>query len=147
MFFICADDFLFRRQRVPVLLDSQMSRTIKRQHMARGKLVYVLEKSFGRWSRQKSQVVVMRLFIDVWSDGRMLQNRFYLRSEDETTIAEKVVERLNTDAIANQDEPFSICIPQRDCIVTFDLVNKIEPTFFVEMKNCFRIGARRILVA
>src|SRR4030095_686185 len=105
MFFVCSDDFLFWRQRVPVLMDVQLARAIERQHVSRRKLVYMLEKRFGGGSRQKSQIVIERLFINVWSDSRMLHYRLDLRREDEATLSEKVVKRLNTDAIAGSDEP------------------------------------------
>src|SRR5438046_180619 len=77
----------------------------------------------------------------------MFDDCFDFRSEDKATVLLMEVERLYTGAIAREHKSFPIGVPNSNCEITFDLVNEIQPTFFVKMKNCFGICLRRILMA
>src|SRR6185437_7366863 len=57
------------------------------------------------------------------------------------------IERLYTDTIARKYQPLSLRIPQGDREVSFNLIDEIEATLLVKMENCFRIAARRVLMA
>ena len=57
------------------------------------------------------------------------------------------VERFHPGAIAREHESFTISVPNGDGEIALDLINEIKPTFFVEMKNCFGICLRKILMA
>src|SRR5687768_8980644 len=77
----------------------------------------------------------------------MLKDSFDLRSEDEAAIAMIEVKRLDADAIADKHELFSVCVPDGDRVVAFDVVNEVEAAFFIEMEDRFRVGARGVTVA
>jgi hypothetical protein len=91
--------------------------------------------------------VIQRFFINVGGEGWMFEDGFDFRSEDEAPVLLMEVERLHTGAIAREHESFAISVPNSDGEIAFDLINEIQPTFFVKMKNCFGICLRRILMA
>ena len=76
----------------------------------------------------------------------MFQDRLDLRSENEAAVLVIEVERLDAGAIARQHQPLAIGVPQRDGIIAFDVVNKIEAALFVKMQNRFRVRARSVNV-
>src|ERR1043165_8109848 len=77
----------------------------------------------------------------------MFEDAFDFRSEDEAAVVLIEVERLYPGAIAREHESFTIRIPNRDCEITFDVVDEIEAAFFVKMQNRFGISLRRIAMA
>ena len=95
----------------------------------------------GRRRRQESQIVIERLFVDVGSHCGMLQDRLDLGSENEAAALVIEVKRLDADAIAHEHELFFVRVPQGDAVVAFDLVNEVEAAFFVEVQDCFGVGA------
>src|ERR1043165_316622 len=109
--------------------------------------MYVAEERRGRGRREKRQIVIERLFVDVRRNCRVLQDRLDLRREDETAILVIEVERLHADAIAHEDESLPVRVPEGDGVIAFELVNEVETAFFVEMENRFGVSARRIFVA
>src|SRR5262249_47455359 len=96
---------------------------------------------------QESQVVIKRLFVDVRRDGRMLQDRFDLGSEDETAVAMIEIKRLDADAIAHEHELLRAGVPKRDGVIAFDVVNEIEAAFFVKVEGRFGVGARSVTMS
>ena len=104
-------------------------------------LVYVAKERRGRGRREKSQIVIERLFVDVGRHRRMLQDRFDLGRKNEAAVFVIEVERLNADAIAHEHELFFVRVPDRDAVIAFDLVNEVEAAFFVEMQDRFGVGA------
>ena len=103
--------------------------------------VYVAKERRGCGRREKRQIVIERLFVNVRCYRRVLQDRLDLRRKNEATIFVIEVKRLNTDAIAHEDESFFVRIPKSDSVIAFDLVNEVEAAFFVEMQDRFRVGA------
>src|SRR2546423_2926047 len=77
----------------------------------------------------------------------MFEDGFNFRSEDEASVLLKEVERLYAGAVAREHKSFTISVPNRDGEIAFDLINEIQTTFFVKMKNCFGVCLRRVLMA
>src|ERR1043165_9273309 len=144
---LVANDWLCGRQRVPVLLNVERAVAFECQHMTGRKLLDVAKERRRRGRRQKSQVVIERLLVDVRSDGGVLQNGFDLGGEDEAAVALIKVKRFDADAIAHEHELLFGSVPQRDRVITFDVVNEIEAAFFVKVNNRFGIRARSVFVA
>src|SRR5215813_12796605 len=129
------------RQRVPVFSDLNAAGSIDDQHVAGGYLLNTTKEGLRRRSRDKRQVVIQRLFIYLWSHLRVFQNGFYLGRKYEPPVMVIEVKRLDPGAVARQHQAFTICVPERNRIIAFDLMNEIESQFFVEMQDGFRIGA------
>src|SRR5262249_21189007 len=53
----------------------------------------------------------------------------------------------NAGAVARQDQPLTIRVPDCNRIIAFDLVDEIKTAFFVQMKDGFGISARSVDVA
>ena len=71
----------------------------------------------------------------------MLQDRFDLGGENEAPVFVIEVERLDADAIAHEHELLFVRVPERDCVIAFDLVNEVEAAFFVKVQDGFGVGA------
>src|SRR5205807_1566347 len=97
-----------------------------------------------RRSRQESEIVIQRFFVYFRRDRRMLQDRLDFRSEDEAAIVLVKIERLYAGTIPRQHQPLAIGIPDRNREIAFNVVNEIEPAFFVEMQYGFGICQRSI---
>ena len=65
----------------------------------------------------------------------VLQDCFDLGSKDEAAVLMREVERLHAGTIASEHELFAICIPNRDRIITFNLVNEVGAALFVQMQD------------
>ena len=90
--------------------------------------------------------MIKRVFIDLGSHRGMLKNRFNFRGEDEATVLLVKIERLYADAIAHQHQLFLPRIPECNRVVTFEVMNKVQTAFFVEMEDCFGVCAGRVAV-
>src|SRR6267143_5841337 len=77
----------------------------------------------------------------------MFEDGLDLGSEAEPAVLLIEVKRLDARAISGQNEVFTVSIPKRDRIVAFDLMNKIEPAFFIKMQDGFRVSAGSIDMA
>src|SRR3954470_7615190 len=91
--------------------------------------------------------MIKRFFVNLRRDGGMLKNRLDFRSKDKPAILVIEIKRLYAGAIAGEHEPLLFGIPQRDAVIAFQVVNKIQPAFFVEMQNCFRVSTRAVNMA
>ncbi len=87
------------------------------------------------------------LFVDIGRHRWMLEDRLDLRSENEAAVLVIEIKRLHADAIAHEHELLRARVPQRDRVITFDVVNEVEAAFFVEVQDRFRIGARGVTVS
>src|SRR5213079_1529019 len=105
------------------------------------------KKSLRRGRRNESQIVIQRLLVHLRRHRGVLQNRFDLGSKDEEPVPVIKVKRLDAGAIARQHQLFAVSVPQSDRVITFDILNKVQAAFFVEMKDRFRISARSIDMA
>ncbi len=101
----------------------------------------VAKKRRGRRRREESEIVIERLFIDVGSHRRVLQDRLDFGSKDEAAALMIEIKRLDTDAIAHENELFFVRIPQGDSVVPLDVVNEVEAAFFVQVQDCFGVRA------
>ena len=95
----------------------------------------------GRGRREERQIVIERLLVDVGCHRGMLQDRLDLGRKDEAAVLVIEVERLDADAIAHEHELFFVCVPDRDAVIAFDLVNEVEAAFFVKVQDGFGVGA------
>src|SRR5690349_8066513 len=77
----------------------------------------------------------------------MLEDRFYLRTKNEAPICFIKIKRLYSSAIAREYQPLTFRVPNCNAKIAFNVVDEIEATLFVKMKNCFRISVRRVNVS
>src|SRR5437660_1414494 len=77
----------------------------------------------------------------------MREDRFDLRGKNEAAACMIKIKRLNTDAIARQNELLAFAVPKGDGKIACDFVHEIEAALFIEMNDRFTVGARGILVA
>jgi hypothetical protein len=115
--------------------------------VARRELFNVLKKCLRRRRSEKRQVVVEGLFVNFGCDRRVLEDGFDFRCKDEPAILVIVIERFYPNPISYQHELLESRIPQSDGIVAFDVVNEVEPTFLVKMKNGLRVSAGSVYMA
>src|SRR5258707_124686 len=132
MLLLSSNNWRRRRQRVPILCHARCPAAIDDQHVAGGQFLHSAKKSLRRRSSDESKVVIERLFVYFRCDGRMFEDGLDLGGKHEPPILLIEVERLNAGAISGQHELFALGIPKRDRIVALDLVNKIEPAFFIK---------------
>src|SRR6266851_2416773 len=76
----------------------------------------------------------------------MFEDGLDFGSEDEPAVLLIEVKRLDARAIPCQHELFAISIPKRNRIVAFDVMNKIEPAFFIKMQDGFGVSAGSVNV-
>ena len=68
---------------------------------------------------RRRDVAVAEIFTDrervkTAIDARMHEQRFEFRGKDQFAVADAVVERFDAEAIARQEQPFLITVPNRD---------------------------------
>src|SRR6266550_10824 len=137
MLLLGPNNWISRRQRVPVLCDGRCPTTIDDQHVAGGKFLDVTKESLRRRSSYESEIVIERLFVYFGCHRRVFEDGFDLGSKDKPSILLIEVERLDARTISGQYELFALGIPKRDRIVAFDVMNEIEPAFFIKMQDSF----------
>ena len=115
--------------------------------MAGGKFLDSTKKSLRGGRCDERQVVIESFFVYLRRHGWVLHDRFYLGSKDEEPVPVIKVKRLDAGAIARQHQLFAVSVPQSDRVITFDILNKVQAAFFVEMEDRFRISARSIDMA
>jgi hypothetical protein len=108
--------------------------------MAGRELMYVLEERIRSWSRYEREVVIKHLLIYFRCNGRVLEDGFDFRSEDEPAVFMKIVKRLDTDSVAREHELLSRTVP--DCYrkVTFNVIYDINSLLFIEMDDRLAIS-------
>ena len=109
--------------------------------MAGRKFLNAAEKRVRSRRGQKRKIVIERPFIQLWRHRRVREDRFYLRGEQEAAACLVKVKRLNTDAIARQNQLLAFAVPQRDGKVAFNFFHKIEAALFIEMNDCFAVSS------
>ncbi len=75
--------------------------------------------------------------------GRVLEQRFDFRTEDEASASVRIVERLDAEPIAGQQQPLLPDVPQRKGEHAPQLADAVVTGFFVEMNDHLRVTARR----
>src|SRR5215813_1473465 len=78
----------------------------------------------------KGTSAIMRFLIESRSSLRVFQNGFYLGRKYDPPVMVMEVKRLAPGAVARQHQAFTICVPERNRIIAFDLMNEIESQFF-----------------
>src|ERR1700722_4198761 len=70
------------------------------------------------------------------------QNSPHLRSEQQSSIVQRIVQRLFPQAITHQEKPASSLIVERESKHPPQLLHALRPILFVKMNDDFGIGMR-----
>ena len=84
------------------------------QQMARAQLARLAEDRQRRRDRVEGEVGGERLGVDLPREAGLLEHRLQLRGERQLTVDEAVVERLDPEAVAGEQEAFAAVVPERD---------------------------------
>ena len=92
----------------------------------------------------KRKIAIQSLEIDGGSVARRCKKAFQFRTEKQPVILWPIIERLDAEAIANQNEPLGARVPKRDGKHAAQMLNKIQSVLFVEVDNhlCIAMGRK-----
>src|SRR5438045_1071364 len=77
----------------------------------------------------------------------MLQERFYFGSKDEEVFPDVVVNRLHAQAIAYEQQPPPLAVPQRKREHSTEIAHAVVAVLFVSVDDGLGVGLRLELVA
>ncbi len=118
-------------------------RAVGDEDVPRRQLVDVLVD--GRWRRhvEQRQIGVERLGTPGVVDGRVLKNRFDLGTEDQAAVGQpRVVERLDADSIARQEQPLPRRVPYRKREHAAKALDARIAPFLVSVDDDLGVGMR-----
>jgi len=118
---------------VPLAVDGDARR--------RRQLVDPLEQSARSGGDDEGQVVVERRQVDAARHLRVLEDRLDLRTEQDRAGEHGVIQGLDADPVAHQEELPVAGVPDRQREHALEAVHEVGPLFFVEMNQRFRVGA------
>ncbi len=103
----------------------------------------------GLLTRQisKRQILRQRRAIELWINPAMRQHRFDLRSEQQPLRRQFVVQRLDAQAVARDEERFRVAIPDGKGEHAAQVLHTIRAVLFEEVNDGFGIAVRAVAVA
>ncbi len=117
------------------------------KQMAGRQLVNTAEHGFWRRHKLKSQVIVERLIVHLPLDPCILQNSLDFRGKNQIVAALRIVERLNTQAIAHQHEALLFRVVKGIGKHAPQALHRIEPIFLMGVDNNLAIRAADKMVS
>src|SRR4029450_10516899 len=94
-----------------------------------------LEHRARRRHRHEREVVIERLDVHLARDGGMLEERSELRREHEEAGGVAPVERLDADAVAREEEPIALRVPDREREHALEVVDAVLAALLVEPED------------
>src|ERR1700681_1131914 len=127
-------------RKIPVLTNANFS-LLKFQQMSRRQFLNRLECRRGIGNISEIHILQQRRLINLGQFRSHRQNRFHLRSEQQSSVVHRIVQRLLSYPIARQQKASGSLVVNRECEHAAQLLNTLRPILFVKMNNRFRIAA------
>ena len=129
---------------VPPGLGSDVPLAVDGDASGRRQLVDPLKQRARRGGDDEGQVVIERCQVDAPRHLRVLEDRLDLRAEQNPAGKHGVIEGLDADPIAHQEELPMTGVPDRQCEHALEAAHEVGSLFLIEMNECFRVGARSV---
>ena len=129
-----------RRPREPPHLDAAV---LRHEQVPGGQLAHVAVDRHRGWDAVEREVRLERLEVDLAGESRLAHERLELRRERQDAARDPVVERLDPERIAGQDEAARPGVPQRDREHAAQPGGEVEAALLVEVRQHLRVAVRR----
>src|SRR5437868_1398735 len=87
----------------------------------------------------KGEILPQGVEVQIWFDGRVRQQNFWLGSKEQGAIEDSPVERLLTEPIARNEQPLALFVPQRKGEHAVEMLDHVAAVFVVKMRQDFRV--------
>ena len=131
---------------VPVALDAQRRTALGHRKARRLELLHAVDDALRRRRRHEREQMAERLPVDRAIDLGQRENRLQLGRERDAAVDLRVVERLDAQAIAGQQQPLVPHVPDREREHAAQMVDAPRAVVLVEVDDRFgvAVGAERV---
>jgi len=141
LLFVVLDGLWFGLEvEIPVLYDFDLA--VCEPHVVAGReLIDVAKHRVRSGYKLEADIMVERLRINLPLNLWHLQNGFDLGGEDQLVAMPVVVQRLDAESVADEDQFALLAIPDGEGEHAVEQLDAIRPIFFVSMYDDFRVGS------
>ena len=110
------------------------------EQVAGGQLADAGEHGLRRRHELEAEVVVQGLMVDPPLHARVLEDGLDLRAEHQPAVLLRVVERLDADAVAGEQQPLARGVVQGEAEHAAQVVDHVDPVLLVAVQDHLGIG-------